>query len=298
MNVSGGQAILSLSRWAFVVENVVLSSAYDRLRPSSLDDLQRVRGRLARCLSGLESMEAGAAIAAGISSSDPKEIAQGCSHLRRNLEGPDFSLALAIAPAMPSALVHDLDWQADKFRRIVSGKRSPMSPSTKQIAQVADLIQEGTIPLSRILRVMRARIPLLNEGAQRAIQSAHIFDSDTLEDLFSGRLEEIGLPTYSREGGPKSAAMAGLVQAFFNIINLADAPSDKIPYALREEAWSFFDFLEHPLLKLAFAVYVGTELLIQRLDGPAFVGDGFLASRRPGWIWAGKQRSVEIDVKG
>lgn len=69
-----------------------------------------------------------------------------------------------------------------------------------------------------------------------------------------------------------------------------------IPEDLQLSAQRFFQFMDHPLLQLAFASYFGTEELKAQLDRPAFRESGPLASQMKKWKWVVERGPVQLET--
>lgn len=293
VQVRSGRAITAVYRWCMTLEKTP-PPAFERLQPKFPEDLGRTRRRLSNLLSGLESIEAGAAIAARLSADGYLDIIEGCRLLRTALEGPDFGLALALGPAVKRDLAGQLTDQADRLNKLVSGRGISIAPPVKKIAHVADLLQQGPVPISKILRVMRARMPMLEETGRHSLglgQSPEELLSKPIQ--WHLKMAQQGAPY--RPYGQKIYVFGNIVSGFGSRIQYANQfTPDEMELKLRTGIDRFFDFMEHPLLLLALASYVGPNELSNLLHKRAFEEGHLLAHRRPRWEWVLKIPPIEI----
>lgn len=279
MDHTWGTSLLHTYRWATLAARV--------LDPGFLDGLRSIGAQIADIV-GVPNLEP--------LPETPVALSKWCSTLRKNLEGPDFNLALDLAPQVTPDLAAELSSQAEQLRKLV-GRGVRVPAPTRAIFEVASLLEQGPIALSEIYRVMRERRHLLDEGAVSSILSAG-FWNDSIEDLFLGNLERksthLGRPETVR-----NAALSGLTQALVGghmmLSGVYGADQSLDDYAeLLPRIDSVFDFSGHPFLVLALVSYCGVDLFQSWLNGPVFQQDGYLAPCRPYWEWATRRPMITI----
>lgn len=152
------------------------------------------------------------------------------------------------------------------------------------------------LPFSQILETLRARRHLLNAGARRVILSGLKNPSYHLDELFSGHLENLRFETYHHPGGPRSVVLGCLYHALGNMVHLATfLPEHTMRPEQKETLKAFFNFLDHPVLQMALAAYIGPEdVRHDYLEMPVFGARGFLAPWRGHWDWILSESHVQI----
>lgn len=210
------RALFALYQLAALGEKALAPQATVAIPDGFLSILEEVAGRLRSLQGAAEDVQAGAAIAINLSSANPVKLLQGCTGLKTALTGPDFGLALLLAPSVRE-MEATLAVEAEQLGRIIGGvHRLSLPPSVRHITHTAQILEQQPVPLGEILTVMQRRRYLLIPETQDSIHTRAL-GVHTIDDIFSGRLEKSVSPAVeNRNGGADSVALGAIAHFLYS----------------------------------------------------------------------------------